>query len=71
MLPEKSNEYRQMAAECLRRAKRAGNIDDTAFLLELAYRWHMLAQDVVPDRIEPPQKETITKAARQAPPYSN
>jgi hypothetical protein len=45
--PEKSEEYRRMAAECLLQSKRAENVADAAFLLDLAYRWHMLAQGIV------------------------
>ena len=38
-----------MAASCLRLAKRADNAADSAFLLDLAFRWHMLAQGTILD----------------------
>ena len=46
---EKSEEYRKMAADCLQLAKRAVTPADTAFLLDLAFRWQMLAQGTISD----------------------
>jgi hypothetical protein len=46
---EKSEEYREMAAECLQLAKRTSAPADSAFLLDLAFRWHMLAQNMSVD----------------------
>ena len=56
----KSEEYRKMAAECLQRAKQAASLCDSAFLLDLAFRWQMLAQGAVLNR------QTVTDfASRQ------
>ena len=40
----KSDKYRQRAAECLRLSKRAAGLTDSLSLLDLALRWHLLAQ---------------------------
>jgi hypothetical protein len=46
---KKSDEYRITAAACLEHAKLAANPSDSAFLLDLAFRWHMLAKGAVID----------------------
>ena len=42
---EKSSLYRQKAAESLRLAKSTADADDSAYLLDRAFRWRMLAQN--------------------------